>query len=141
MISCTVQLCRKEASASSLCPVRQPKGSRRSCRTSSPEREWLPRGSRRNISDLASFPHQQLDVYLPKLVRAGLRVAIVDEPLKNDIKTSKMQESRQEKEAEDRMKVLVEQLNKRLVPVKAASSLERTHYDAAKDIFSVQAAP
>ena len=91
----------------------------------------------KGIDHLASFPHQQLDVYLPKLVRAGLRVAIVDEPLKNDIKTSKMQESRQEKEAEDRMKVLVEQLNKRLVPVKAASSLERTHYDAAKDAVLV----
>ena len=53
----------------------------------------------KGIDHLASFPHHQLDVYLPKLVRAGLRVAIVDEPLKNDIKTSKMQESKQEKEA------------------------------------------
>lgn len=91
----------------------------------------------KGIDHLASFPHHQLDVYLPKLVRAGLRVAIVDEPLKNDIKTSKMQESKQEKEAADRMKVLVEQLNKRLVPVKSASSLERTHYDATRDAVLV----
>lgn len=28
---------------------------------------------------LAGFPHQALDTYLPKLIRAGLRVAICDE--------------------------------------------------------------
>ena len=91
----------------------------------------------KGIDHLASFPHHQLDVYLPKLVRAGLRVAIVDEPLKNEVRTSKIQETRQEKEAEERMKVLVEQLNKRLVPVKPASSIERTHYDSAKDAVLV----
>jgi len=30
-------------------------------------------------SDLAGFPHHSLDVYLPKLVRAGLRVAVCDQ--------------------------------------------------------------
>ena len=29
--------------------------------------------------DLAGFPHHSLDTYLPKLVRAGLRVAICDQ--------------------------------------------------------------
>ena len=29
--------------------------------------------------ELAGFPHHSLDVYLPKLVRAGLRVAICDQ--------------------------------------------------------------
>jgi len=28
---------------------------------------------------MAGFPHHSLDVYLPKLVRAGYRVAVVDE--------------------------------------------------------------
>ena len=42
--------------------------------------------TRRNAKDcteqMAGFPHHALDTYLPKLVRAGLRVAICDEPLK-----------------------------------------------------------
>src|SRR6201996_5200016 len=29
--------------------------------------------------DLAGFPHHSLDTYLPKLVRAGLRVAVCDQ--------------------------------------------------------------
>ena len=91
----------------------------------------------KGIDHMASFPHHELDVYLPKLVRAGLRVAIVDEPMKNEVRTSMIQESKQEKEAEERMKVLVDQLNKRLVPIKAASSIERTRYDSAKDIVLV----
>ena len=42
--------------------------------------------TRRNAKDcteqMAGFPHHALDTYLPKLVRAGKRVAICDEPLK-----------------------------------------------------------
>ena len=42
--------------------------------------------TRRNAKDItaqmAGFPHHALDSYLPKLVRAGKRVAICDEPLK-----------------------------------------------------------
>ncbi len=42
--------------------------------------------TRRNSKDcteqMAGFPHHALDTYLPKLVRAGQRVAICDEPLK-----------------------------------------------------------
>ena len=42
--------------------------------------------TRRNAKDctaqMAGFPHHALDTYLPKLVRAGQRVAICDEPLK-----------------------------------------------------------
>jgi len=41
--------------------------------------------------ELAGFPHHALDAYLPKLVRAGKRVAIceqLDEPKKKKVKTS-----------------------------------------------------
>ena len=42
--------------------------------------------TRRNAKDItaqmAGFPHHALDSYLPKLVRAGKRVAICDEPTK-----------------------------------------------------------
>ena len=42
--------------------------------------------TRRNAKDcteqMAGFPHHALDTYLPKLVRAGKRVAICDEPMK-----------------------------------------------------------
>ena len=42
--------------------------------------------TRRNAKDItaqmAGFPHHALDTYLPKLVRAGKRVAICDEPTK-----------------------------------------------------------
>ena len=42
--------------------------------------------TRRNAKDcteqMAGFPHHALDTYLPKLVRAGQRVAICDEPMK-----------------------------------------------------------
>lgn len=41
----------------------------------------LTRTSRKNITaQMAGFPHHALDSYLPKLVRAGKRVAICDEP-------------------------------------------------------------
>ena len=41
----------------------------------------LTRTSRKDITaQMAGFPHQALDTYLPKLVRAGKRVAICDEP-------------------------------------------------------------
>ena len=42
--------------------------------------------TRRNAKDcteqMAGFPHHALDTYLPKLVRAGQRVVICDEPMK-----------------------------------------------------------
>lgn len=37
------------------------------------------RGSAQENTELAGFPHHSLDSYLPKLVRAGLRVAICDQ--------------------------------------------------------------
>ena len=37
------------------------------------------RGSAEDHTELAGFPHHSLDSYLPKLVRAGLRVAICDQ--------------------------------------------------------------
>ncbi|MBS1548730.1 MAG: DNA mismatch repair protein MutS [Bacteroidetes bacterium] len=37
------------------------------------------RGSGEDHTELAGFPHHSLDTYLPKLVRAGLRVAICDQ--------------------------------------------------------------
>jgi len=37
------------------------------------------RGSAEENTELAGFPHHSLDSYLPKLVRAGLRVAICDQ--------------------------------------------------------------
>ena len=40
-----------------------------------------------NAIDMAGFPHHALDTYLPKLVRAGLRVAICDQL--EDPKTTK----------------------------------------------------
>ena len=41
----------------------------------------LTRTSRKDITaQMAGFPHHALDSYLPKLVRAGKRVAICDEP-------------------------------------------------------------
>ena len=43
----------------------------------------LTRTSRKDITaQMAGFPHHALDTYLPKLVRAGKRVAICDEPAK-----------------------------------------------------------
>ena len=85
------------------------------------------------IDFLASFPHHALDVNLPKLVRAGLRVAIVDQPYEDNVRTSKIYLSEQEKAAEEQMKGIVAQLTKNLVPVKAASATEHTHYDAGDD--------
>lgn len=43
---------------------------------------------RKGFSALASFPHHALDTYLPKLIRAGQRVAICDnlEPVKKKVK-------------------------------------------------------
>ena len=35
--------------------------------------------TRKNDNDMAGFPHHALDTYLPKLVRAGHRICIVDE--------------------------------------------------------------
>ena len=37
------------------------------------------RGIGEENTELAGFPHHSLDTYLPKLVRAGLRVAICDQ--------------------------------------------------------------
>jgi DNA mismatch repair protein MutS len=37
------------------------------------------RGIGEEHTELAGFPHHSLDTYLPKLVRAGLRVAICDQ--------------------------------------------------------------
>jgi DNA mismatch repair ATPase MutS len=43
----------------------------------------LTRTSRKYITaQMAGFPHHALDSYLPRLVRAGKRVAICDEPNK-----------------------------------------------------------
>ena len=43
----------------------------------------LTRTSRKDIiAQMAGFPHHALDSYLPRLVRAGKRVAICDEPTK-----------------------------------------------------------
>ena len=43
----------------------------------------LTRTSRKDITaQMAGFPHHALDTYLPKLVRAGKRVAICEEPTK-----------------------------------------------------------
>jgi hypothetical protein len=91
------------------------------------------------IDFLSSFPHHALDVYLPKLIRAGVRVAIVDDPKYQNVKTTLTNDSKQEKEASERMKGLVEQLSKTLVPIKLTSSLERTKYD--KDSDTVMVAP
>lgn len=52
--------------------------------------------------DLAGFPHHALDTYLPKLIRAGLRVAICDdisEPVK--LKKRGSNETTQEPQVED----------------------------------------
>ena len=35
-------------------------------------------GKEKNV-DVASFPHEALDTYLPRLVRAGMRVAICEQ--------------------------------------------------------------
>lgn len=78
-----------------------------------------------------------MDIYLPKLVRAGLRVAIVDEPMENQVKSTQVHDSKQEREAEDRMAALTKQLNDRLVSIKPISSLEKTHYDAEKDVVFI----
>lgn len=37
------------------------------------------RASKSNVVELAGFPHHALDTYLPKLVRAGRRVAICEQ--------------------------------------------------------------
>ena len=52
--------------------------------------------------DLAGFPYHALDIYLPKIIRAGLRVAICDdisEPTK--LKKRGSEETTQEPQAED----------------------------------------
>ena len=48
--------------------------------------------------ELAAFPHQALDTYLPKLVRAGHRVAICDEPeeMIKDFRQEKEQSTKQD---------------------------------------------
>ncbi|HPO48648.1 MAG TPA: DNA mismatch repair protein MutS, partial [Paludibacteraceae bacterium] len=49
----------------------------------------LTKRSNKNVdsTEMAGFPHHALDTYLPKLVRAGLRVAICDQL--EDPKTAK----------------------------------------------------
>lgn len=50
---------------------------------------------------IAGFPYHALDTYLPKLIRAGLRVAICDdisEPSKIDAEKTNTEEPQQEKE-------------------------------------------
>lgn len=92
------------------------------------------------IDFLASFPHHSLDVYLPKLVRAGLRVAIVDQPIEDNARTTKIQLSEQEKAANEQIKGIVAQLTKSLVPIKTASAIEHTHYDATDDTIHLASA-
>lgn len=55
----------------------------------------------------ASFPHQALDTYLPRLVRAGLRVAIceqLEEPGRKKKEQEGLEESRQRKEPTNKEK-------------------------------------
>ena len=94
----------------------------------------------RGIDFLASFPHQALDVNLPKLVRAGFRVAILDQPVEDKVRTTRIQLSEQEKAADEQMKGIVAQLTKSLVPIKTASAIEHTHYDAAEDSIHLASA-
>ena len=47
-------------------------------------------------TELAGFPHHALDVYLPKLVRAGLRVAICEQ-----LEDPKLQDARQARHHRD----------------------------------------
>ena len=62
--------------------------------------------TRRNAKDcteqMAGFPHHALDTYLPKLVRAGKRVAICDEPLKLTESAPKKKASRKSAKKESK---------------------------------------
>ena len=80
--------------------------------------------------DYAGFPHHALDVYLPKLVRAGYRIAICDEL--SDTKSDKQEA----KAIYGRADQLVKALQKADERVMASPSLE-TGYDAKPDTLSI----
>ena len=61
----------------------------------------LTRTSRKDITaQMAGFPHHALDSYLPKLVRAGKRVAICDEPSAAQESAPKKKATRKSKKGE-----------------------------------------
>ena len=84
--------------------------------------------------DLAGFPYHALDTYLPKLIRAGLRVAICDdisEPIK--LKKRGSDETTQEPQVED---VEAEEINDDEQPQEPQTDGQPTETKSAKIIYT-----
>ena len=91
----------------------------------------------KNVKDdifIASFPEQALDTYLPKLIRAGLRVAICDdisEPVK--LKKRGSDETTQEPQVED---VEAEEIKDDEQPQEPQTDEQPTETKSAKIIYT-----
>ena len=84
--------------------------------------------------DLAGFPYHALDTYLPKLIRAGLRVAICDdisEPIK--LKKRGSDETTQEPQVED---VEAEEIKDNEQPQEPQTDEQPTETKSAKIIYT-----
>ena len=84
--------------------------------------------------DLAGFPYHALDTYLPKLIRAGLRVAICDdisEPIK--LKKRGSNETTQEPQVED---VDAEEIKDDEQPQEPQTDEQSTETKSAKIIYT-----
>ena len=84
--------------------------------------------------DLAGFPHHALDTYLPKLIRAGLRVAICDdisEPVK--LKKRGSDETAQEPQVED---AEAEEIKDEEQPQEPQTDEQPTETKSAKIIYT-----
>jgi len=76
--------------------------------------------------DYAAFPHHALDVYLPKLVRAGYRIAICDQL--SDTKEDK-QQAKAIYDQTDKLVTALQKMDERVM----ANPLVSTDYDAKSD--------
>jgi len=97
-------------------------------------------GKDRGFKQMASFPHGQLDTNLPKMIRAGQRVVIIDRL--QEIKDGAFEKYLSDKEKEDvkGVETISGKLSEALgVKIRDAAPVLETHYDANED--SIQAAP
>lgn len=86
------------------------------------------------VLGIAGFPSQTLDTYLPKLIRAGLRVAICDdisEPIK--LKKRGSDETTQEPQVED---VEAEEINDDEQPQEPQTDEQATETKSARIIYT-----
>ena len=84
--------------------------------------------------DLAGFPHHALDTYLPKLIRAGLRVAICDDIFKAiKLKKRGSDETTQEPQVED---AEAEEIKDEEQPQEPQTDEQPTETKSAKIIYT-----